>query len=147
MLDKVRTMTCELRCLRAWAELMREKPKKKGAATAAPAASGAAGSAGALGSAGQGRDLFQELRALLMQRFLRADVATWFRALLVRATPKPIVAPDHEDGTYLVCDERLGWVTRLETSFAPCSCDSCMALSTGLPASSAHFSLPEVESI
>jgi hypothetical protein len=118
---ELRTMTCELRCLRAWAAAMRKRRK-----------------------AGQ-PDLFQTLRGVLMDRFQRGDVATWFRQLLVRTQPKPVVRTDHEDGSYLVCDPRLGWLVRLETKSAPCGCDGCQDFSRSFPDSSCHFTLPDVK--
>ena len=117
---ELRIMTCELRCLRAWASAMRKRRKP-----------------------GQ-PDLFQTLRGVLMDRFQRGDVASWFRALLARNQPRPTCRTEHEDGSYLVCDPRLGWIVRLETKAAPCGCDGCMDNSRAFPEGSCHFTLPDV---
>jgi hypothetical protein len=156
---ELETMTCELRCLRAWAAACAEKDKQRAAsirntssgnsnnsnssgATNATASSYASACSTGLPSV----DLFRDIRLCLMQRFQRGDVTTWFRSLLLRAQPKPMINPAHEDGSYLVADPRLGWVVRLDTKSAPCGCDACQDFTLGFPASSRHFTLPDVTS-
>jgi len=153
---ELETMTCELRCLRAWAAACAEKDKQRAASTRNSngnssnndngnnsTASGAT-SSNSSSSGLPSVDLFRDIRLCLMQRFQRGDVTTWFRSLLLRTQPKPMINPAHEDGSYLVADPRLGWVVRLDTKSAPCGCDACQDFTVGFPASSCHFTLPDV---
>jgi hypothetical protein len=93
---EVKIMTCEWRCLRAWARQNYNNNTSQ---------------------------LLQDLRHILISRLSRSDVATWIRELLFRKSPKPKVSIEHEDGSYLVYDERLGWIVRLELKTAPCDCE------------------------
>jgi len=126
---EVQRMTCELRCLRAWARLMAVKTLSATTAASLGVARG---------------NLFQELRSLLLQRFQRGEVASWFRSLFFSTQPKPKFSAEQEDGAYLVFDEGLGWIVRLETNATPCSCDGCQSLLLTFPAKSCHFNYPDM---